>query len=130
MVHFKHVVLPIPFFPNSVWNSFYNLSFVKPGLPSPTSDARRNAFYDISGAAEKRKGKGDFDKVLAQLMVKWNLSVACVTDFLHILQRKQCQIDFETLPRDSKSLTKVIISSPFKTLPDLDCFSLNFSLQI
>lgn len=65
-------------------------------------------------------------------MVKHNLSIACVTDFLHTLHRKKIdKINLKTLPRDSKTLTKVIIYTPFIHRPALLFgFSLSFSSQI
>jgi hypothetical protein len=67
-----------------------------------------NAFYDLSDEASKKKGQGDFDKLFAKFLVDWNIPVAAGTAFLHALHRKQCQIDFATLPRDSRTLTKVM----------------------
>lgn len=68
-----------------------------------------NAFYDLSAEASKKKGQGDFDKLFAKFIVDWNIPVVAATAFLHALHRKQCQIDYATLPRDSKTLTKVVI---------------------
>lgn len=71
------------------------------------------ALDDLSTDAANQKGKADFDKVFAQFLVKYNISVAAGTDFLHALHRKQCTINYATLPRDARTLTNVIITAHY-----------------